>query len=298
MPNPFMLKMLKRMGMGADCSSLAELRLAKLSDIQGEDVLFTSNDTPPEEFVEARRLGAVINLDDITHIDALERAAGIPKTICFRYNPGPLCAGNSIIGNPVEAKYGLTRKQIINAYGIARDKGVRRFWLHAMIVSNMLDVKYLVETARMLFELVVEIHARTGVKIECVNLGGGIGIPYRPEQKAVDYRAFSSGVRKHYERMIVGNQLVPVRILMESGRAITGPYGCLITTVRHVARKYRNFVGVDASMADLMRPAIYGAYHHITVLGRADAVRCGDTTSPAPCVKITTSSPSTEDYPK
>ena len=254
--------------MGADCSSLAELLLAEKVGMRGADIVFSSNDTPPEEFVKARQLGAVINLDDITHIDVLERSAGIPETICFRYNPGPLQAGNDIIGVPVEAKFGLTRQQILNAYAIMKKKGVRRFWLHTMIVSNMLDVENLIETARLLFELIAEIHAKTGVRIECVNLGGGIGIPYRPEQKAVDYRAFARGVKKHYQAIIVAGGLAPVRIVMESGRAVTGPYGWLVTTVRHVARKYRDFVGVDASMADLMRPALYGAYHHITVLGK------------------------------
>ena len=267
-PNPFILKILKRCGMGADCSSLAELLLAEKVGIRGENIMFSSNDTPPEEFAEARWLGAVINLDDIVHIDVLERTAVIPELICFRYNPGSLRAGNAIIGDPVEAKYGLTRPQIIDAYGIMRDKGVRRFWLHAMIVSNMLDTQYLIDTAKRLFELVVEIRDKTGVNVECINLGGGIGIPYRPEQKAVDYGVFSRGVKKHYESIILGNGLPPMRIVMEAGRAITGPYGCLVTTVRHVTHKYKDYVGVDASMADLMRPAIYGAYHHITVLGK------------------------------
>jgi len=279
-PNPFLLKLLHSLGMGADCSSLPELLLAQKAGIPGDEMVFTSNDTPPEEFVAARRIGAVINLDDITHIDVLERSAGIPETICFRYNPGPLGEGNDIIGNPIEAKFGLTRRQIFDAYATMRRKGVKRFWLHAMIVSNMLEVGHLIETARMLFDLIVEIQAKTGVRIECVNLGGGIGIPYKPGQKAVDYRAFSRGVKKQYDAIIVPNQLHPLRIVMESGRAITGPYGYLVTAVRHVARKYRNFVGVDASMADLMRPAIYGAHHHITVLskGRQRPTRLYDVT--------------------
>jgi len=228
--------------------------------------MFTSNDTPGEEFRKARELGAIINLDDITHIDFLEKEAGMPEILCFRYNPGPLREGNKIIGNPVEAKYGLTTEQIFEAYRIARDKGVKRFGLHTMIVSNMLDVNYLIETGRMLFDLVEKISDKIGIKFEFVNLGGGIGIPYKLEDRAVDLQEFSEGVRKAYGGR--GKKKNQLNIVMESGRAITGPHGYLISRVRHVARKYRDYIGLDACMANLMRPALYGAYHHITAIGK------------------------------
>lgn len=268
LPNPYIMQILKEEGMGADCSSLPELVLADAIGLSGEEIMFTSNDTPAEEFVKARKLGAVINLDDISYIEFLEKTAGIPELLCFRYNPGPLREGNAIIGNPVEAKYGLTREQIFKAYDIARKKGVKRFGLHAMVVSNMRNEKYLIETARMLFELAVEIHKKTGIKVEFVNIGGGIGIPYKPNDHTVDIELYANGVRKAYEEIIVPAGLSPLRVIMESGRAITGPHGYLVSRVRHVTHKYREYVGLDACMADLMRPAIYGAYHHITVLGK------------------------------
>lgn len=265
LPNPEILRLLKEEGMGADCSSLPELILSEMAGITGENIMFTSNDTPGEEFRKARDLGVIINLDDITHIDFLEKEAGMPEILCFRYNPGPLREGNKIIGNPVEAKYGLTTEQIFEAYRIARDKGVKRFGLHTMIVSNMLDVNYLIETGRMLFDLVEKISDKIGIEFEFVNLGGGIGIPYKLEDKAVDLQEFSEGVRKAYGEREKKNQL---NIVMESGRAITGPHGYLISRVRHVARKYRDYIGLDACMANLMRPALYGAYHHITAIGK------------------------------
>ena len=266
LPNPEILRLLKEEGMGADCSSLPELILSEMAGITGENIMFTSNDTPGEEFRKARELGAIINLDDITHIDFLEKEAGMPEILCFRYNPGPLREGNKIIGNPVEAKYGLTTEQIFEAYRIARDKGVKRFGLHTMIVSNMLDVNYLIETGRMLFDLVEKISDKIGIKFEFVNLGGGIGIPYKLEDRAVDLQEFSEGVRKAYGGR--GKKKNQLNIVMESGRAITGPHGYLISRVRHVARKYRDYIGLDACMANLMRPALYGAYHHITAIGK------------------------------
>jgi len=268
LPNPYIMQVLKEEGMGADCSSLPELMLSEAVGLSGEDIMFTSNDTPKEEFVKAKELGAIINLDDITHIEALEKSAGIPELVCFRYNPGSLRQGNEIIGNPVEAKYGLTLEQIFKAYEIAKKKGAKRFGLHTMIVSNMRDEKYLIETARMLFELAVEIHKKTGIKVEFVNLGGGIGIPYKPDDHTVDVELYANGVKKAYDEIIVSNGLAPMRIVTESGRAITGPHGYLVSRVRHVTSKYREYVGLDACMADLMRPALYGAYHHITVLGK------------------------------
>ncbi|OPX63154.1 MULTISPECIES: diaminopimelate decarboxylase [unclassified Methanoregula] len=269
LPNPSILRILHEEGMGADCSSLPELLLADAAGIKGEEIMFTSNDTPADEFALARKMGAVINLDDITHIGFLEKAAGIPRLICFRYNPGEEYShGNAIIGNPAEAKYGLTHDQILKAYTIARKKGAQRFGLHAMIVSNQRDEDILVEAARLLFNLAVEIKEKTGIRVEFINLGGGIGIPYSPVDHQVDLERYARGVHKAYKEIIAKNGLAPMRIVMESGRAVTGPYGYLVSRVRHVARKHRDYVGLDACMANLMRPALYGAYHHITVLGK------------------------------
>lgn len=271
-PNPFLLRVLAAEGFGADCSSLAELRLCEAVGMTGERIMFTSNETPDEEFQVARELGAIINLDDITHIDALVAATGsLPNTLCFRYNPGPLKSGNEIIGNPEEAKYGLTRDQLFEAYARARELGVQTFGLHTMVVSNELDEQYHVQTARMLFELAVEIDHRLGIRLSFINTGGGIGIPYRPEQKAVDYDRIAQGVRRHYDALIVPAGLDPLACKMECGRAITGPYGWLVTRAIRRKETYRSYVGVDASMANLMRPGIYGAYHHITVLGKESA---------------------------
>ena len=270
LPNPYILNILKEEGMGADCSSLPELILAERVGLSGEEIMFTSNDTPAHEYVKAKQLGAIINLDDITHIDFLERCAGFPALICMRYNPGPLKGGNAIIGKPEEAKYGFTRPQIIEGYGIARKKGATRFGLHTMVASNELNPDYFVETAVILFELAVEILQETGVRIEFVNLGGGIGIPYRPEQKPVDLFYVSEGIRAAYDRIIKPNGLHPLRIVMENGRCVTGPYGYLISRIIHEKNTYKRYLGLDACMANLMRPGMYGAYHHITVLGKED----------------------------
>jgi len=270
-PNPHILKILQEEGCGADCSSLPELILAEKSGIRGEDIIFTSNDTPANEFIKAKELGAVINLDDISHIDFLEKNAGIPELICFRYNPGPLReGGNAIIGSPEESKYGLTRKQLLDAYRMMRDKGVQRFGLHTMVISNELDPNYFIETANMMFDLVVEIFRTLKIRVEFVNFGGGIGIPYRPEQQSVDLDYLSRGIKDSYDRKIVANGLHPLKLAMESGRMITGPYGYLVATVLHKKEIYKNYVGLDACMANLMRPGIYGAYHHITVMGKED----------------------------
>jgi diaminopimelate decarboxylase len=269
-PNPHILKILKEEGFGADCSSLPELVLAERVGLTGEHIMFSSNDTPHAEFQKARELGAIINLDDISHIPYLEEHAGIPELLCFRYNPGPLREGNAIIGKPEEAKYGFTRDQLLQGYRTVKQKGVRRFGLHTMIASNELDPYYFVDTARMLFELVVEIKKSLEIGIEFVNIGGGIGIPYKPEQKAVDLEIVSEGIRQAYEEMIRPAGAHPLNFYMEMGRLITGPFGYLITRVRHLKDTYKKYVGLDASMANLMRPAIYGAYHHITVVGKED----------------------------
>jgi diaminopimelate decarboxylase len=216
-------------------------------------------------------MGAIINLDDVGLLPFLERHAGLPELLCFRYNPGTERRGNAIIGAPEQAKFGATRQQLLEGYAAARDAGVRRFGLHAMVASNELDAGYFVETARMLFGLAAELHAALGVRVEFVNLGGGIGIPYRPEQRPVDLRAVSAGVRAAYEEIVVGTGLHPLRIAFECGRLLTGPHGLLVARVRHLKRTYKNYAGLDASMADLMRPGMYGAYHHISVLGKEDA---------------------------
>jgi diaminopimelate decarboxylase len=267
-PNPYILKVLRAEDLGVDCSSLAELVLAQRSGFAGEDIMFTSNDTPAQEFQQARALGAIINLDDLSHLPYLAEHAGLPDLLCFRYNPGELRPGNAIIGNPKEAKYGLTRVQLFEGYRRARDQGVRRFGLHTMVASNELDAQYFIDTAVMLFDLVAELSHALDIRFEFVNLGGGIGIPYKPEQSPVDLERVGAGIRAAYEGKIVANDLHPLRLYMECGRVITGPSGYLVTRVLHLKQTYKTFVGVDASMADLMRPGMYGAYHHITVPGK------------------------------
>ena len=275
LPNPHILRILKEEGMGNDCSSLPELILAEKVGFKGEEIMFTSNDTPVKEFTKAKELGAIINFDDISHIPFLEETAGIPETICFRYNPGPSRqhSGNSIIGDPKEAKYGLTKPQLFEAYQIMKDKGVKRFGLHTMVVSNELNVDALAETAAMLFDLAVEINQQLGIKLEFVNLGGGVGISYKPDQEAVDLEVLSKKIRAFYQEKIVKNGLDPLRIVMECGRMVTGPYGYLVTKVIHEKHTYKKYIGVDACMANLMRPALYGAYHHETILGKENALK-------------------------
>ncbi len=270
LPNPYIMKLLMAEGFGADCSSMAELLLAEKTGIVGEDIMFSSNDTPAEEFIKAKELGAIINLDDISHIEYLEETAGLPEIICCRYNPGPLKGGNVIIGSPEEAKYGFTREQLFEGYRKMKEKGVKRFGLHTMVASNELEPDYFIETARLLYELIAELSMELDIRFEFVNLGGGIGISYRPEQDPVPYDVIANGVREAYEEFIVGNGLNPLRTFLECGRVITGPYGYLITGVRHLKHIYKDYVGTDACMANLMRPGIYGAYHHITVLGKED----------------------------
>ena len=269
-PNPYILKILAQEGCGADCSSLSELILSKKSGILGNKVIFTSNETPAEEYKYAYENGNIINLDDFTHIEYLKNAIGkLPDTICFRYNPGNDKQGcNSIIGKPEEAKYGLTREQIIQAYKICKEEGVKHFGLHTMVASNELNPDFFIDTAKLLFELCAEIKEKTGVRIEFVDLGGGIGIPYRPEQKAVDYDYVAKGIKNEYDKILIPANLDPMEIYWECGRPITGPYGWLITTAIHEKHIYREYIAVDSCMADLMRPGMYGAYHEITVSGK------------------------------
>ena len=269
-PNPYILKILAQEGCGADCSSLPELILSKKSGILGNKVIFTSNETPAEEYKYAYENGNIINLDDFTHIEYLKNAIGkLPDTICFRYNPGNDKQGcNSIIGKPEEAKYGLTREQIIQAYKICKEEGVKHFGLHTMVASNELNPDFFIDTAKLLFELCAEIKEKTGIRIEFVDLGGGIGIPYRPEQKAVDYDYVAKGIKNEYDKILIPANLDPMEIYWECGRPITGPYGWLITTAIHEKHIYREYIAVDSCMADLMRPGMYGAYHEITVSGK------------------------------
>ena len=267
-PNPSIMKILKEEGFGADCSSLPELILAEKAGITGEGIMFTSNDTPSEEFAEAKRLNAIINLDDILHIKTLENSTELPELICFRFNPGSARAGNVIIGHPEEAKYGLTKDQILKAYPLMKKKGVNRFGLHTMVASNELDPDYIVETARMLFELAIELKEKADIRIEFVNMGGGIGIPYKPEENDMDLYYVSDEIKKIYNKMIVPAGLDPLKIVFECGRMITGPFGYLVSTVRQVAEKYKTYAGLDSCMTNLMRPALYGAYHHISVPGK------------------------------
>lgn len=271
-PNPYLLKILASEGLGADCSSMAELILAQKAGLTGEMVMFTSNETPEQEYIYANLMHAVINLDDITHIDYLDKAlGGLPELICFRYNPGPLKDGNALIGKPEEAKYGLTREQIFEAYAECKARGAQRFGLHTMVASNELNPDYFIETAEILFRLAAELKEKTGVAVEFINLGGGIGIPYRPDQKAVDYDYVADGIEKHVSAILTPAGLGSVRLCFESGRPFTGPYGWLVTRAIHEKHTYREYIGVDACMADLMRPGMYGAWHHISVAGKEDA---------------------------
>ena len=269
-PNPFLMKLLRKEGLGIDCSSMAELVLAERVGMRGEEIMFTSNDTPAEEFRKAIELGAIINLDDIKHIEYLEKHAVLPELICLRYNPGALKEGNIIIGNPEESKYGFTREQLFEGYRMLKEKGVKRFGIHTMVASNELDADYFVETAGIVFELIVEISRETGVRFEFANLGGGIGIPYKNEHKPVDLIRVSNGIKELYDQLITANGLDPLKIFFESGRVITGPFGFLISKVLHIKETYKKYAGLDSCMANLMRPALYGAYHHISVLGKED----------------------------
>ena len=292
-PNPHLMKLLKEFDFGSDCSSMAELVLAEKVGNTGDKIMFTSNDTPAEEFRKAWELGAIINFDDVSHIDfcfgaishRTDGGSGAPEprpkdvansVFCCRYNPGPLKGGNAIIGKPEEAKYGFTREQLFEGYAKMRDAGVKRFGLHTMVASNELDPEYIIDTAKMLFELVGDLSQQLGIEFEFVNIGGGIGIPYKPDQSAMDLEYVGKGIEAAYKELVTGRGLKPLKLFMECGRCITGPYGYLVARVRHIKNTYRMYAGLDACMSNLMRPALYGAYHEIVVPGKE---RSGDTTT-------------------
>ncbi len=271
-PTPGILKILHEEGCGADCSSYTELLMADAVGFKGDEIMFSSNDTPAEDFQLARKLNATINLDDITHIDFLERVADIPDTVCCRYNPGGHFAiANNIMDNPGDAKYGMTREQLTEAYKRLMAKGVKHFGLHAFLASNTVTNDYYPELARILFKVAVELKEETGASIEFINLSGGVGIAYRPGQPQNDIMEIGEGVRRAYEEVLVPAGMGNVRLYTEMGRYMLAPYGALISRVIHQKHIYKEYIGLDACAANLMRPAIYGAYHHITVMGKENA---------------------------
>ncbi len=268
-PNPFLINILREYGCGVDCSSMTELMLSHAIGCKGEDIMFSSNDTPAEEFKYARKIGATINLDDFTHIDFLEKVAGIPETISCRFNPGGYFSiANSIMDNPGDAKYGFTKEQIIEGFKILKAKGAKRFGIHAFLASSTVTNDYYPELARILFELAVEIRDKTGCDIKFINLSGGVGIPYKPDAEPNDIIAIGEGVHKVYDEVLTANGMGDVAIYTEMGRFMLGPYGGLVTKATHEKHTYKEYIGVDACACNLMRPAMYGAYHHITVLGK------------------------------
>lgn len=270
-PNPTLLRILKEEGCGVDCSSYTELMLADALGFESGDIFFSSNETPKEEFVYARSLGARINLDDITHIDFLENAAGLPKEICCRYNPGSdFAINNRIMDTPKDAKFGFTFEQLAKGYTELKKRGVERFGIHAFLASNCLDNDYYPTLARILFGVAVRIKKEYGISLSFINLSGGIGIPYRPEHAPVDIAYIGEQVRNAFEEILVPAGLGDITLCTELGRYITGPYGQLVTTAVHKKDIYRNYIGVDACAVNLMRPAMYKAYHHITVLGKEE----------------------------
>ena len=270
-PNPTLVRILAEYGCGCDCSSYTELLIARALGITGEKIMFSSNDTPAEDFALARELGAIVNFDDISHIPFFEEVAGpIPEVVSCRFNPGGLFRlANGIMDNPGDSKYGMTEPQLFEAYRMLRDRGAREFGLHAFLASNTHGNDYYPALARILFELAVRLSRECGVHVGFVNLSGGVGIPYRPDEAPCDIRAIGEGVRRAYEEVLVPAGMGDVAIFAEMGRFMMGPYGCLVTRAIHEKNIYKDYLGVDASAVDLIRPAMYGAYHHITVMGQA-----------------------------
>ncbi|MGN0369821.1 MAG: diaminopimelate decarboxylase [Butyrivibrio sp.] len=268
-PNPFLINILREYGCGVDCSSMTELMLSHAIGCKGEEIMFSSNDTPPEEFVYANKIGATINLDDFTHIEILDKLTGIPETISCRFNPGGYFQiANSIMDNPGDAKYGFTKEQLIEGFKILKSKGAKKFGIHAFLASNTVTNDYYPELAKILFELAVEVRDKTGCDIKFINLSGGVGIPYKPDAKPNDILKIGEGVHKVYDEVLTANGMGDVAIYTEMGRFMMGPYGGLVTTATHEKHTYKEYIGCDACAVNLMRPAMYGAYHHITVLGK------------------------------
>lgn len=270
-PNPFILQILKEEGCGVDCASIPELMLAEAVGFSGDKIMFSSNETRPEEFQYARKLGAIINLDDITHIDFLEKYAGLPEKLCLRFNPGgDLTIGGTCMGYPEEAKYGMTRHQIFEAARTLSKRGVKSFGLHALLASNATEKYYYPENASMLFQLAADVHEELNVDVSMINLSGGVGIGYLPKEETPDIGSIGAEIYGEFQRIMVPAGLGHARVAAELGRYITGPHGCLVATAIHEKHIYREYIGLDACAVDLMRPAIYGAYHHITVSGKED----------------------------
>ena len=270
-PNPYLIDILREYNCGTDCSSLTELMLSKAIGLSGEQVMFSSNDTPFEEYAYANSLGAIINLDDITHIDFCEKACNgkLPEVMCCRYNPGGVFQmSNGIMDNPGDAKYGMTTEQMFEAYKILLSKGVKQFGIHSFLASNTVTNEYYPKLAGELFELAVKLHKQTGAEIKFINLSGGVGIPYQPDQEPNDIMAIGEGVRKAFEEILIPAGMGDVAIYTEMGRFMMGPYGALVTKAIHEKHTHKEYIGVDACAVNLMRPAMYGAYHHITVLGK------------------------------
>lgn len=271
-PNPYILRILKEEGCGADCSSLTELQMSHAAGLTGRDVMFSSNETPAEDMQLAKKMGTIINLDDLTHVEFLEQVAGIPETICCRFNPGGHFAiANSIMDNPGDSKYGMTREQMVQAYKMLMQKGAKHFGIHAFLASNTVTNAYYPELARQLFALAVELKEETGADITFINLSGGVGISYHPEQAENDILAIGEGVRKVFEEVLVPAGMGNVSLFTEMGRFMLAPFGALVTRAIHEKHIYKEYIGVDACAANLMRPAMYGSYHHITVLGKENA---------------------------
>ncbi|MCF0134253.1 MAG: diaminopimelate decarboxylase [Blautia sp.] len=269
-PNPFLIRILQEYGCGCDCSSMTELMLSKAIGCKEGDIMFSSNDTPEHEFKYCNDIGGIINLDDISHIQSVENALGfIPKKISCRYNPGGLFKiSNDIMDNPGDAKYGMTTDQIFEAFRILKEKGAEEFGIHAFLASNTVTNEYYPMLARLMFELAVRLQKETGAHVCFINLSGGIGIPYRPEQDANDIKVIGEGVRQAYEEVLVPAGMDDIAIYTELGRFMMGPYGCLVTKAIHEKHTHKEYIGVDACAVNLMRPAMYGAYHHITVMGK------------------------------
>lgn len=271
LPNPYILSVLKSLGCGADCASAPELTLARASGITGDGIMFSSNDTPADEYKYAAEVGAIINLDDISHISLLEQLDAMPERVCCRYNPGnAFSMTNDIMGHLADSKFGMTKPQLFDAMAILKSRGVKHFGIHAMLVSSAMETEYYPRLARSLFELAVEVKNKTGVEVDFLNLSGGLGIPYYPDQEPINISLIGRLVREEYDRIIAPTGM-EVAIFTELGRYITGPYGYLVSRVLHKKQIYKNYIGLDASAANLMRPAMYGSYHHITIMGKEEA---------------------------